>query len=115
MHDISFYSLFSLLSLDAEKKLDEINQLKVKAVVVGPLHTVQADMLETLDLKEVDPTHGTKQALVAVMEKAHKKGMSYHTTFFLFFNESAMLAHSQSHMLCLLDFVRIWTDQFQVL
>ncbi|XP_053198896.1 solute carrier family 3 member 2a [Scomber japonicus] len=76
LYQISNFMSFSGGMADAEKKLDEINQLKVKAVVVGPLHTVQADMLETLDLKEVDPTHGTKQALVAVMEKAHKKGIS---------------------------------------
>lgn len=54
--------------------MDSINQLKVKGLVLGPLHTVQADQPNTLNLAEVDPTQGTQEALVSVVEKAHKKG-----------------------------------------
>ncbi|XP_077444195.1 solute carrier family 3 member 2a [Stigmatopora argus] len=59
-----------------EKKLDNINQLKVKGLVLGPFHTVQADQPSTLQLKEIDPTLGSKKDLIAVLEKAHKKGIS---------------------------------------
>ncbi|XP_061620715.1 solute carrier family 3 member 2a [Phyllopteryx taeniolatus] len=59
-----------------EKKLDNINQLKVKGLVLGPFHTVQADRRNTLNLKEIDPTRGSEEDLLAVLDKAHKKGVS---------------------------------------
>lgn len=64
------------LSLGVEAKLDAINQLKVKGLVLGPLHTVQADQPNTLNLEEIDPTMGKQTELVSVLEKAHKKGKS---------------------------------------
>ncbi|XP_034712145.1 solute carrier family 3 member 2a isoform X1 [Etheostoma cragini] len=77
-------SLYQISDLDAysgglegvEAKLDEINKLKVKGLVLGPLHSVQADHPSTLNLKEINPTQGNEKALVAVIEKAHKKGIS---------------------------------------
>ncbi|XP_061664641.1 solute carrier family 3 member 2a [Syngnathoides biaculeatus] len=59
-----------------EKKLDDINKLKVKGLVLGPFHTVQADQRSTLNLKEIDPTQGSEKDLLAVVDKAHKKGIS---------------------------------------
>ncbi|CAG04608.1 unnamed protein product, partial [Tetraodon nigroviridis] len=59
-----------------EAKLDSINQLKVKGLVLGPLHSVQADQPSTLFLGEVDPNQGTKDELRSVLEKAHRKGIS---------------------------------------
>lgn len=76
----SIYSVFPFF-VGVEKKLDIINQLKVKGLVLGPLHTVQADQPNTLDLKEITPVQGTKEALAATLEKAHKKGVcSSHLT-----------------------------------
>ncbi|XP_058481940.1 solute carrier family 3 member 2a [Solea solea] len=60
----------------AEAKLDVINQLKVKGLVLGPLHTVQSDNPATLELTTINPSQGKETELVAVMEKAHKKGLS---------------------------------------
>lgn len=54
--------------------MDNINQLKVKGLLLGPLHTVQTDKPETLDLTEINPIHGNKDALVKVIEKAARKG-----------------------------------------
>ncbi|KAM3857611.1 solute carrier family 3 member 2a [Diretmus argenteus] len=59
-----------------ENKLDSVNQLKVKGLVLGPFHTVQADQLSTLNMKEIDPAQGSEKDLVALLEKAHKKGIS---------------------------------------
>nr|XP_019951353.1 PREDICTED: 4F2 cell-surface antigen heavy chain [Paralichthys olivaceus] len=59
-----------------ETKLDAMNQLKVKGLVLGPLHSVQADQPNTLDFKAVHPDQGTEKELVAVLEKANKKGIS---------------------------------------
>ncbi|KAM7377448.1 hypothetical protein PAMA_013977 [Pampus argenteus] len=60
----------------AEKRLDNINQLKVKGLVLGPLHVVQSNNPDTLNLQEIDVVQGKTEELVAVLEKAHKKGIS---------------------------------------
>lgn len=62
------------MSLGVENKLDSLSQLKVKGLVLGPLHTVQEDKPTTLKLTEIDPTQGKKDDLVTLLDKAHKKG-----------------------------------------
>ncbi|KAG7258414.1 hypothetical protein CRUP_009108 [Coryphaenoides rupestris] len=59
-----------------EKKLDWLNQLKVKGLLLGPLHQVQANQFSTLDLQKIDPTMGSLEELLSLLEKAHKKGIS---------------------------------------
>ncbi|KAG5851946.1 hypothetical protein ANANG_G00057230 [Anguilla anguilla] len=59
-----------------EEKLDSLSQLKVKGLVLGPLHTVQADQPETLDFKSLAPEMGTEQQFENFVGKAHKKGIS---------------------------------------
>ncbi|XP_077598121.1 solute carrier family 3 member 2a isoform X2 [Stigmatopora nigra] len=76
LYQIADVEAFSEGLEGVEKKLDNINQLKVKGLVLGPFHTVQADQPSTLLLKEIDPTVGSKKDLMAVLEKAHKKGIS---------------------------------------
>ncbi|CAJ1086388.1 solute carrier family 3 member 2a [Xyrichtys novacula] len=76
LYQISDVEAFSEGMEGVVAKLDEINQLKVKGLVLGPFHTVQKDQPATLDLKEIDPIQGKKEALSALLEKAHKKGMS---------------------------------------
>ncbi|XP_033465628.1 solute carrier family 3 member 2a [Epinephelus lanceolatus] len=76
LYQISDLEAFSEGLKGVEAKLDEINKLKVKGLVLGPLHTVQEDQPNTLNLQQIDPTQGNQDALVAVLEKAHKKGIS---------------------------------------
>ncbi|KAJ8255061.1 hypothetical protein GJAV_G00200500 [Gymnothorax javanicus] len=59
-----------------EGKLDDLSQLKVKGLVLGPFHTVQADQPETLDFKSVAPEMGTVQEFEHLLGKARKKGVS---------------------------------------
>ncbi|CAL8327158.1 unnamed protein product [Lota lota] len=59
-----------------EEKLDMVNQLKVKGLLLGPFHQVQVNQLSTLDLQQIDPTSGTLEELLSLMEKAHKKGIA---------------------------------------
>ncbi|XP_029943995.1 solute carrier family 3 member 2a [Salarias fasciatus] len=58
------------------EKLDSLNQLKVKGLVLGPLHTVQADNENTLNLQAINPVKGKEEDLKAVVEKAQRKGIS---------------------------------------
>lgn len=76
LYQISDSEAFADGLAGVEARLDEINKLKVKGLVLGPLHTIQRDMPATLNLKEIDPTKGNEPALLAVLEKAHKKGIS---------------------------------------
>ncbi|XP_074517964.1 amino acid transporter heavy chain SLC3A2-like [Halichoeres trimaculatus] len=76
MYQISDVEAFSDGLDGVAAKLDEINQLKVKGLVLGPFHTVQKDQPATLDVKVMNPLQGQKEALTAVLEKAHKKGIS---------------------------------------
>ncbi|TRY94228.1 hypothetical protein DNTS_028573, partial [Danionella cerebrum] len=59
-----------------EEKLDYLNQMKVKGLVLGPIHTVQADQSHTLELTTVNPLFGTETDLTSLLERAHRKGIS---------------------------------------
>ncbi|MED6286959.1 hypothetical protein CHARACLAT_011512 [Characodon lateralis] len=59
-----------------EAKLDQLTQIKVKGLILGPLHTVQADYVETLNLKKINPLVGSDEDFEAVLTKAHKKSIS---------------------------------------
>ncbi|XP_041821019.1 solute carrier family 3 member 2a [Chelmon rostratus] len=76
LYQVSDADAFSDGLAGIEAKLDNINQLKVKGLVLGPLHTVQPNQPSTLNFEDIDPTKGTKKALTDVLEKAHKKGIS---------------------------------------
>lgn len=76
LYQISDLEAFSDGLEGVEAKLDEINRLKVKGLILGPLHITQEDKLPTLNLQAIDPALGTEKALAAVLEKAHKKDIS---------------------------------------
>ncbi|KAM4611489.1 solute carrier family 3 member 2a [Polymixia lowei] len=77
LYQISDLNAFSSNGIKGvQDNLDSINQLKVKGLILGPLHTVQPNQLQTLDFRQIDPTQGTKEQLVALLEQAHKKGIS---------------------------------------
>lgn len=68
-----FSSSYFFLS-GVEEKLDDINQLKVKSLVIGPLHTVQADQMTGLNLQEISAELGKAEDLDSLLKAAHKKG-----------------------------------------
>ncbi|KAK2862805.1 hypothetical protein Q5P01_002338 [Channa striata] len=76
LYQISDAEAFSGGLNDLAEKLDDINQLKVKGLILGPLHTVQANNAPTLELTAIDPIHGTEKELKDVLQKAEKKGIS---------------------------------------
>uniref|UniRef100_A0A7N6BBF9 Glycosyl hydrolase family 13 catalytic domain-containing protein n=1 Tax=Anabas testudineus TaxID=64144 RepID=A0A7N6BBF9_ANATE len=76
LYQISDVKAFSEGLGGVEGKLDDISQLKVKGLVLGPLHTVQPDKPVTMDLQKIDPAQGTLEQLTAVLKKANNKGIS---------------------------------------
>ncbi|XP_056608395.1 4F2 cell-surface antigen heavy chain-like [Triplophysa dalaica] len=59
-----------------DEKLDYLNQMKVKGIILGPIHTVQADQTSTLELTSINPEFGTESDLQTLLDRAHRKGMS---------------------------------------
>ncbi|XP_008288109.1 4F2 cell-surface antigen heavy chain [Stegastes partitus] len=76
LYQISDVEAFSANLEGLEGKLDDLNQLKVKGLVLGPIHTVQGNQSSTLDLQKIDSPLGTEKDLTAVLQKAQKKGIS---------------------------------------
>uniref|UniRef100_A0A673H7M0 Zgc:158423 n=1 Tax=Sinocyclocheilus rhinocerous TaxID=307959 RepID=A0A673H7M0_9TELE len=69
------YFLFLSFSVGVEEKLDYLTQMKVKGLILGPIHTVQEDQLDTLDLVSVKSAVGTENDLKSLLDQAHKKGI----------------------------------------
>ncbi|XP_062850270.1 amino acid transporter heavy chain SLC3A2-like [Trichomycterus rosablanca] len=76
LYQISDVKEFSEDFKGVEDKLDSINQLKVKGLILGPIHSVQKDQPSTLKLKDINPEVGIEKALDSLLERAHKKGIS---------------------------------------
>ncbi|XP_056605596.1 4F2 cell-surface antigen heavy chain-like isoform X1 [Triplophysa dalaica] len=73
LYQISNVKDFSDQGLKVEEKLDYLNQLKVKGLVLGPIHTVQADQLSSLNLTAIESEVGTENELKSLVDQAHKK------------------------------------------
>ncbi|KAL7853719.1 hypothetical protein AOLI_G00205630 [Acnodon oligacanthus] len=59
-----------------QKKIDDVGKLKVKGLIIGPVHSSSADKPEDLNLKEVSSDIGNRDQLKRVIELAHKKSIS---------------------------------------
>lgn len=60
---------------DLKKRLDYLNSLKVKGVVLGPIHENQKDDLAGTHLKKIDPTLGTKEDFDSFLQSSKKKSI----------------------------------------
>ncbi|XP_016366421.1 4F2 cell-surface antigen heavy chain-like [Sinocyclocheilus rhinocerous] len=77
LYQISDVNTFSENGLKGvEEKLDYLNQMKVKGLVLGPIHTVQADQLSTMELTSINPEFGSESQLISLLDRAHRKGIS---------------------------------------
>ncbi|XP_051757258.1 4F2 cell-surface antigen heavy chain-like [Ctenopharyngodon idella] len=77
LYQISDVSAFSDNGLKGvEEKLDYLSQMKVKGLVLGPIHTVQADQSSTLELTSINPEFGPESQLTSLLDRAHRKGIS---------------------------------------
>lgn len=54
--------------------MDYLNSLKVKGVVIGPLHINLKDDLAQTNLLAIDPKFGTTEEFQEVLQAAKKKG-----------------------------------------
>lgn len=84
------------LSIGVDEKLDYLNQMKVKGLILGPIHTVQADQSNTLELTSINPEFGTESDLQTLLDRAHRKGEPW-----LYILYSAVFSHKYEMPSCL--------------
>ena len=60
--------------------MDALSQLKVKGVVVGPLHVAPPDQAVSLRFEEISPEVGNLEQFKGFVQAAHKKGEESHDT-----------------------------------
>jgi len=48
--------------------------MKVKGLVLGPIHTVRADQPDTLNLTSIKSEVGSENELESLLKQAHKRG-----------------------------------------
>ncbi|XP_036381431.1 4F2 cell-surface antigen heavy chain-like isoform X2 [Megalops cyprinoides] len=58
------------------KKIDSLNRLKVKGLILGPIHESTADQLQGLNFLEIDSEAGNLNQFKSLLHAAHKKGIS---------------------------------------
>ncbi|CAB1316131.1 unnamed protein product [Coregonus sp. 'balchen'] len=59
-----------------DEKLDSLGQLKVKGLVVGPIHVAPADNLESLKFEEISNDAGNLEQFKGLIIAAHKKSIN---------------------------------------
>ncbi|XP_037401843.1 solute carrier family 3 member 2b [Pygocentrus nattereri] len=59
-----------------QTKIDDVGKLKVKGLIIGPIHASSADKPEDLNLMEVSSDIGNLDQLKRVIQTAHKKSIS---------------------------------------
>ncbi|XP_018545395.1 4F2 cell-surface antigen heavy chain [Lates calcarifer] len=59
-----------------EQKIDRLSQLKVKGLVVGPIHVAPSDEAMSLRFEEISPEAGNLEQFKGFVQAAHKKGIS---------------------------------------
>ncbi len=57
-----------------EQKVNSLSQLKVKGLVVGPIHVAPADDPMSLSFDEVSSEVGNLEQFKGLVQAAHKKG-----------------------------------------
>lgn len=58
-----------------KEQLDYLNSLKVKGIVLGPIHKNPADDFQETNLTEMDPTLGSQEDLESFLQLAKKKNI----------------------------------------
>uniref|UniRef100_A0A673B0U8 Glycosyl hydrolase family 13 catalytic domain-containing protein n=1 Tax=Sphaeramia orbicularis TaxID=375764 RepID=A0A673B0U8_9TELE len=59
-----------------EQKVDRLSELKVKGLLVGPVHVAPPDDAMNLSFEEVSPDVGNLEQFKGLVQAAHKKGIS---------------------------------------
>nr|XP_033812357.1 4F2 cell-surface antigen heavy chain [Geotrypetes seraphini]XP_033812358.1 4F2 cell-surface antigen heavy chain [Geotrypetes seraphini] len=58
-----------------QQRMDALSALKVKGLVIGPIHVTEADNPEQTDLMKIDPQFGKLENFTRLLETARKKSI----------------------------------------
>ncbi|CAL8283234.1 unnamed protein product [Lota lota] len=58
-----------------QQKVNQLSKLKLKGLVLGPLHVAPADQLQHLDFQNISPDVGNLQQFRDLLQAVHKKNM----------------------------------------
>lgn len=61
-------------SSGVEQKVESLSELKLKGLVVGPIHVAPADEAINLRFEEVSSENGNLEQFKGLVQAAHKKG-----------------------------------------
>ncbi|KAM9354793.1 amino acid transporter heavy chain SLC3A2-like [Pholidichthys leucotaenia] len=59
-----------------EQKIDSLYQLKVKGLVIGPIHVAPPDEAMSLRFEEISPEVGNPEQFQGLLQAAHRRGIS---------------------------------------
>lgn len=62
------------ISVGLEQKMTSLSQLKVKGLVIGPIHVAPPDEAISLRFEEISPDAGNLDQFKGVISVAHRKG-----------------------------------------
>ncbi|NP_001079446.1 solute carrier family 3 (amino acid transporter heavy chain), member 2 L homeolog [Xenopus laevis] len=58
-----------------EKRLESLTSLKVKGLIIGPIHVTKKDQIGETELTDIDPNYGTMEQFTSLLEAARKKSI----------------------------------------
>lgn len=58
-----------------QQRMEEIAALKVKGIVIGPIHRNSPDLINETRLTEIDSVYGNMEQFNGLLEAAHRKGI----------------------------------------
>ncbi|OCT81700.1 hypothetical protein XELAEV_18024208mg [Xenopus laevis] len=58
-----------------EKRIESLSSLKVKGLIIGPIHVTKKDQIGETQLTDIDPNYGTKEQFASLLEAARKKSI----------------------------------------
>ncbi|XP_029937850.1 solute carrier family 3 member 2b isoform X1 [Myripristis murdjan] len=76
LYQIGDVQAFSQNLKGLEQRLESLEQLKVKGLVLGPIHVAPADQPKDLRFEEISPDAGNLEQFKGLVKAAHKKGIS---------------------------------------
>ena len=80
--------LFLCFAAGLEQKMESLSDLKVKGLVLGPIHKAEANQPQSLDFTEIEPDLGNLEKFRGLIKTAHKKGEPIYCCVNLFNNHT---------------------------
>lgn len=95
-----YFSHFDWLSSGVAGKMGQMDQLKVKGLIIGPVHVSEVDNSVELKLDTISLEAGTLESLKKIIHEAHRRG-EHKLTAALFCHQHSATYHGLNILLFL--------------